>query len=77
MKFDSLVKNSDSCMETFEGVAHGSHGISRGARKLTRTPKVVKKKKKMIPRLTFSIAHINLLSIVTASHFTSDFEASS
>ena len=46
MKFDSLVKHSDSCMETFEGVAHGSHGISRGARKLTRTPKVVKKKKR-------------------------------
>ena len=37
----------DPCRETSEGAVHGSHGISQGARKLARTPKVIKKKKKI------------------------------
>ena len=36
----------DPYRETFEGAVHGSHGISRGVRKLARTSKVIKKKKK-------------------------------
>jgi hypothetical protein len=35
----------DPCRETSEGAVHESRGISRGARKLAWTPKVIKKKK--------------------------------
>ena len=38
----------DPCRETSEGAVHGSREISRGTRKLARTPKDIKKKKKKL-----------------------------
>ena len=42
---EKLVIYPDPCRKTFESAVHRSRGISRGARKLARTPKVIKKKK--------------------------------
>ena len=40
----------DPCRKTSKSAVHGSRGISRGAHKLARTPKNIKKKKLSRPK---------------------------